>query len=81
MTNLDKKLAEIRRLKIVIGKCIEKGDSKGANLASNKLNELYEKLGNDYNVDALSRSCVCGMDDDRYVKELETVGYIIGIKL
>ena len=81
MTGLNVLLERIRKQKVKIGKFVEAGDIRRAERASNKLDELYAELGATYNTNALSRSYIYPCDDEHYIKELETVGYIIGIKL
>lgn len=81
MTGLNVLLERIRRQKVKIGKLVEAGDTRSAARASNKLDALYAELGATYNTNALSRSYIYPCDDEHYIKELETVGYIIGIKL
>lgn len=81
MTELNELLEMIRKQKVIVGKFVEAGDTRSAARASKTLDELYATLGDTYNTNALSKSYVDRVTDDYYVKELETVGYIIGIKL
>lgn len=81
MTELNELLERIRKRKVILGMLVEAGDTRRAARVSKKLDELYAELGATYNTIALSKSYVDPCDDDHYIKELETVGYIIGIKL
>ena len=81
MTELNELLERIRKQKVIVGKFVEAGDTRSAARASKTLDALYGLLGDAYNTNALSGSYADPCDDEHYIKELETVGYIIGIKL